>query len=259
MNPAPEATTNKYLSIKEVSKELGIHWQTVRNYIDRGEIKAHKVGKLVKIARTDLEEFIDKSHEVDETIEVELRYKVENANKIQQNLLILGAELVQQSHIIDHWFIPIGIKNMDEEIIWFDKKRNTGIRIREYINEYGNQVDTTLETKRLTLSLNHDTFLETSVKVESYIKAKDFLEMLDRKEYLTIDKNRLLYKTEQLAICIDSIKDYGSGIEIEFTGGGNREEIIKKIQVFAKKIGLDESKRFEKSLTVDAMSVLARF
>ncbi|MBU0569516.1 helix-turn-helix domain-containing protein [Patescibacteria group bacterium] len=260
MNTTPNIiSSNKYLTIKDAAKELNVHWQTIRNYIDRGELKANKVGKLIRIAREDLECFINHLEIIDQTIEVELRYKVSDTNLIQQNMLKLGGKLVQQSHIIDHWFIPIGIKNMSEEIIWFDKKRNTGIRVREYINEYGKQTNSMLETKRLTLSMNHDTFIETSLKVESYSKAKDFLEMLDRKEYLTIDKSRILYKLGSFSVCIDTIKDYGSGVEIEYIGNGKRTEILRKIQEFARSIGLHDKQRFEKSLTVDAMSVLAKF
>lgn len=247
------------LTIKETATELGIHWQTVRNYIDRGELKAYKIGKLVRISREDLDAFISGSKDIDEKIEVELRYKVESVREIQKKLLDINARQVEQTHIIDHWFVPVNIKSLEEEIDWFDIKRNTGVRIREYINEYGNQISASLETKRLTLAMNHDTFLETEMKVESYHKAKEFMEMLDRKEYLTIDKSRILFKHEDFTISIDSIKDFITGVEIEYIGLGNREEIIKIIENFASKLGLSKKDRFEKSMTTEAMKVLARF
>ncbi len=247
------------LSTKEAAEILGVHWQTVRNYIERGELKSHKIGKLVKIQKIDLDNFVQSSKEVTHKIEIELRYQVKSIKHIQKILLDIDATLVQQTHIIDHWFIPINIKNMAEEIEWFDKKRNTGIRIREYINEYGNRISASLETKRMTLAMNHNTFLETSMPVETYEKAKEFLEMIDRKEYLTIDKNRLVYKKDVFEISIDEIKGYGSGIEIEYKGEGDRETVLKEITQFARELNLTEKDRFEKSITVDAMDTLAKF
>ncbi len=249
------------LTIKEVASELGIHWQTVKNYIERNELKAHKVGKYLRILRKDLDFFISASRQTDKTIEVELRYKVHNINVIRKKLIDLGARLTDQSHIIDHWFIPIDIMTYKQQVVWFDVKRNTGMRIREYRNDSNSKLSSvTLDTKRLTLALNHNTFIETSMKVESYEKAKKFIEMIDRKEFLTIDKIRLLYKYDQFTFSIDTIKDYGSGVEIEYIGKpDSRSKILSEIESLAKKLGLKNSDKFDKSLTVDAMEKLARY
>jgi predicted adenylyl cyclase CyaB len=252
--------SDNLFTIKQVAKELGVHWQSVRNYLDRGDLQSVRIGRLIKIKKSDLEDFINNSKKIDKTIEIELRYKVKDFKEVQKALIDQNAELIQQTHIIDHWFIPVSIKNMAEEIIWFDKKRNTAVRIREYINDYGKQISTSLETKRLTLAMNHDTFIETKTNVESYQKAKDFLEMIDRKEYLLIDKNRMLYQVGEYEVVLDNILNYGTGMEIEYHGPDtNREKIILKLQSFASSLGLDESMRFEKSLTVDSMQVLAKF
>jgi len=252
--------SDNLLTIKEVAKQLNVHWQTVRNYIDRKELKSVRIGKLVRVRPDDLQEFITDSKKVTAETEVELRYKVNGLLEFQQNLLKKKAQLTQQTRIIDHWFLPVNIKNMEEHNKWFDKDRGTGIRIREYVNEYGKKVSTVLETKRLTLAMNHDTFLETSVDIENYKKAKEFLEMIDRKEFLLIDKNRIIYKIDEFEIVIDSIKNYGNGVEIEYKGEiKNRNQVIKTIQDFAKQLGLNESMRFEKSLSVDAMHKLAEF
>jgi excisionase family DNA binding protein len=42
-------------SVKETSKILGVHWQTVRNMILRGEIKAVKIGRQWKITDEEIE------------------------------------------------------------------------------------------------------------------------------------------------------------------------------------------------------------
>jgi predicted adenylyl cyclase CyaB len=219
-----------------------------------------RIGKLIRINRKDLDAFKEGANRITENTEIELRYRIDNVGDIQKRLIDQKAVLIQQAHLIDHWFVTIGVKNIAEEIVWFDVKRNTAIRIRESIDDYGKHTQTTLETKRMTSAMNHDTFLETAMLIENYEKAKEFLEMIDRKEYLTIDKNRLIYKIFDFKVCIDVIKDYGVGLEIEYSGTeNNREKIISEIQKIAQLIGLDETMRFEKSITADAMITLARF
>lgn len=49
----------EYLTVKQVSKILQVHWQSVLNYIRRGNISAIHIGRGYRIERTELERFID--------------------------------------------------------------------------------------------------------------------------------------------------------------------------------------------------------
>jgi len=248
------------LNIKEVAKILQVHQDAVKGYIQSKELKSYKDGKAIKVDKKDLDSFIKNSKIIDKKIEIELRYKIRNLKEIQIKLKALGAKLTKESHIVDHWFIPNYIKNMREEKGWFDVKRNTGIRIRENLDKKGKCIETKIDTKRMTLDMNHNTFLETSMIVESLNKAKEFIQTLDRKEYLTIDKERLVYIYKDFNISIDAIKDFASGIEIEYIGpNSTRDKVLKEIKEFALKLGLKDSMQFEKSLTVDAMDTLSKF
>ena len=51
-----EKKKSKNLSIKETAEELNVTDTTVRNYIQRGFIKAEKIGGRIFIDRNDLEE-----------------------------------------------------------------------------------------------------------------------------------------------------------------------------------------------------------
>src|SRR3989338_6429430 len=165
------------LTIKEVANRLGVHWQTVRNYIDKKELKSYKVGRLVKVKEEDLENFLSKQNDTKDekyNIEIELRYFVENRKSLEKKILDIGGIVNYHGHIIDHWFIPNHIK-----------KRGTGIRIREQDNGYTGKITTSLEAKKLTSAMNHNTFLESEISVENYQQTRDFLELLDRKEFIT--------------------------------------------------------------------------
>lgn len=250
------------LTIKQTAKKLGVHWQTVRNYIDRKELKSHKIGKLIKIKEEDLEEFINSTGESDKenvNLEIELRYKIKNSKDLEKRLLDIGAKVAYQSHIIDHWFIPVKIKNREQHDIWFDQKRGCGIRIREQDNAYTGRVVTTLETKRLSKEMNHNTFLEAEVTIDNYKKGETLLQMMDKKEFLTIDKTRVMYQYKNFKISIDEIQGYGSGIELELVTDKGRKIAIKEIEKLATELKLSKKDMFEKSTTVDAMNILANF
>lgn len=47
-----------YYSLKKVAEMLDVSLSTVRYWVSVGKLKAHKAGRLVKIKKEDLEEFI---------------------------------------------------------------------------------------------------------------------------------------------------------------------------------------------------------
>jgi predicted adenylyl cyclase CyaB len=254
--------SSSFLTIKEAAQVLGVHWQTVRNYIDQGKLPAHRMGKLVRILKEDLEAFSQQEQPPTQAnIEYELRYLVRHSAELEKRLIDLGSKIAYQARVVDHWYLPKNITTREGHDQWFDTGRGCGIRIREQHNAYTGKMTTSLETKRLTQSLNHNTFLEAEVTVESYQKTTPLLEMMDLKEFLTIDKSRVMYMLGDNKISLDTIAGVGTCIEIEGTirQGESREEIIVRLETIAASLGLSEKDRMNKSLTVLAMDTLAQF
>jgi len=54
----PNSTMPDYLTPKKVAEELQIHINTLYRYIDEGKLKAVRMGGLLRIRETDLEDFI---------------------------------------------------------------------------------------------------------------------------------------------------------------------------------------------------------
>jgi excisionase family DNA binding protein len=54
----PRRINKPYLSVKEAAKMATLAPSTIRLYIRKGKLKAHKVGRRVLIAKTDLESFL---------------------------------------------------------------------------------------------------------------------------------------------------------------------------------------------------------
>lgn len=49
--------TEQYVTVKEAASLLKMHWQTVLNYIKRGELKAVQLNKGYRISHDAIEQF----------------------------------------------------------------------------------------------------------------------------------------------------------------------------------------------------------
>lgn len=48
----------EYLTVEQVATTLQVHWQSVLNYIKRGDLPAIRIGRGYRISREALEKFI---------------------------------------------------------------------------------------------------------------------------------------------------------------------------------------------------------
>ena len=247
------------LTINETADILKVHWQSVRNYIDSKELKASKIGKNIRIKKSDLDAFINSKKPQKEIAEVELRYLCKDRKAIENKLITIGARVTHLSHIVDHWYIGNHIKNLEEKNRDFDSGEGFGLRIREQDNDYTGKITTSLEVKRLTDALNHNTCIESEIEVKNYEETNNLLKLMNLKEFMTIDKARIMYSFEDLKICIDDIKELGTGIEIEHKTEKNREMVVEEIRNFARKLGLKKEDEVVKSVTYLAMEKLSRY
>src|ERR1700723_2967021 len=51
-----------YLTVAEVAETLQLNQQTVRNWIDQGSLPALRIGRRVRIKRSDFERILDESY-----------------------------------------------------------------------------------------------------------------------------------------------------------------------------------------------------
>ena len=80
------------------------------------------------------------------------------------------------------------------------------------------------------------------------------------KEFCTLDKNRTVYKLNDIKIVIDVVKNFVTGIEIEKVTDKKREEVIPELEKVANQIGLDVNAEItDKSITYLFMQEFARF
>jgi excisionase family DNA binding protein len=59
---APNDVEESYLTVAEVAEKLKLNQQTVRNWIDQGSLPALRVGRRVRIKRSDFERILEESY-----------------------------------------------------------------------------------------------------------------------------------------------------------------------------------------------------
>lgn len=192
------------------------------------------------------------------TIEVELRYQVTDVEVFKKKLLEQEAVFVRSEHIIDHWYIPHTIQNAEEQHEWFNVERGWSLRIREIEQEDGS-MKTLVGSKRVVADDGHKGLAEAECEIESFSAAEPLIALMDRKEFLTIDKKRAVYTCGNFEIVIDDIKGYGVGTEIEMKTEMDKGEALQQIEAYAQTLGLTKDDEHELSITVSAMKDLAQY
>lgn len=252
--------SDSILTIKDAAKYLKVHWQTVRSYIKRGDLRVLRVGRFIRIREREIQRFISKREKEQEKLEIEIRFLLYDRKRVEKKLIDLNAKVIFQGHVVDHWYVPNSIKNNQQKNDWYESGKGYGLRIREQDNGYTGKILTSLEIKKLAEPYNHGICIESEIDVRSYRETDSLLRLANYKEFMTIDKDRIVYSYNGYKISIDNIKYFGVGIEIEKITTEKKEKVIKKLKSIAKKIGLDLKKELvDKSVTYLAMEKLAEY
>jgi excisionase family DNA binding protein len=51
----------KFYTVQEVADSLNVHPNTIRNWINSGDLKSYKLGNTLRISKEDLEKFLEKN------------------------------------------------------------------------------------------------------------------------------------------------------------------------------------------------------
>lgn len=166
-------------------------------------------------------------------IEVEIKVKIENIDRIKEELVNRG-KLVKSIRQVDEYYVPhhrdffaqkpfpvewLRIRtNPDKSIFEYDKSINKDEKgEQEYAIEYETEVSHPEELRKI-------------------------LGFLDFKKKIIVDKEREIWDCEKLEVCIDKVKDLGLFIEVEAKGEFNSTNEAKKACIsFLEELGVDLS------------------
>jgi len=245
-------------TIQQVAEHLKVHYQTVRNLIQQNQIMTIKIGRNIRIPASELEKFSPKKVH---SIEIELRYIIKNKEKTEGKVRELGAKLTNHSHIIDHYYCDIHTTNLAEKDKIFNSAQGFAPRIRLIDNDYSGKIQTTLEVKKLAGPdyTDHSNCIEAEIDINDYKQAENLLKMMNFKRFITIDKERFVYRLGDVKFCFDAIKDFGNGLEIEKMATEDFHLVHEELEKLAQEIGLGKKDRPENSFTYEAIKKLAKF
>lgn len=189
-------------------------------------------------------------------IEIEVRIFLKNRKNIEEKLKKLWARIVYFSKIKDYWFCPKNVKNYKQastDKTWY------ALRIRETIDNYTGKKSASLDCKTLVDGKNHSLCNEYEIDLSESYAARKILESIWQKEFLLIDKERMIYKYKTMKFCFDKIKWLWDWLEIEILTNKNIEKTYKQIINFAYELGITKEEIVDKSLTYLAMQNLSKF
>lgn len=160
-------------------------------------------------------------------IENEVKYQVKNIGRINKNLPLLGFVFIKKISQEDYYFSPPG-KNFAGTKKYYLRLRKEKAKARfEYHIVINN-----LKTK------------EWGVTVDNFNEMLKILKNLGFKNDCIVKKKRLIYQKNNLEVMIDSVKNLGNFVEIEYCGKMNRK-ISKELKIIAKLLRLKENTKIK--------------
>lgn len=159
--------------------------------------------------------------------EIELKFRIENLDKLVQKLIDLECEISDYKIQND----TIYVANLDNtESI----EGSIFLRVRK-VND---QVELTLKKQSANISESQ----EIEFRVSNYDKANDFLKVLGYKEWVRVNKKRRTTKIDDINICLDEVERLGSFVELEYlVSDDDSNNYEDKLLDLAKKIDINPS------------------
>ncbi len=164
-------------------------------------------------------------------IEVEVKAKIDNFNKIKEKLHTLGARKYKTEFQKDLYF--------NSPIVDF-KQTDEALRIRK--TESNGLTQTVITYKGPKINTQSKTRKEIEMIVENDNKANQILENIGFKQVRTVCKNREYFKYKDFEISLDDVEGLSPYMEIEIPLPDDEDytEAQDKIFDLFKKIGITE-------------------
>ena len=159
-------------------------------------------------------------------LEVEVKYRIDNANDIRRKLNSLGASLVETVIERDYYF---------QHPCRDFKATDEALRIRLSKNKC------TLTYKGPRISGKAKVREELSVELANFKSISAILSRLGFKPIALVVKKREIYSYKDFKISIDEVTDLGTFIEIEYTGQVGQEnynQALENIKQLIKELGI---------------------
>jgi predicted adenylyl cyclase CyaB len=180
-------------------------------------------------------------------IEVEIRALLDDTlafrNLIEKN----GAKLIHSLYLCDIYFCKKTARKVED--VEMNEKGSYSLRLRK-LRKGDNQDKFTINTKTITNYGDHNAWEEHEIEINDFSEAAKILELTEFKPFFKLEKNRFVYKLDDMEICVEDIVDFGGAVEIEIMCSDDQVvEAKKKIKEFLLKCDINETNIVPKSVT----------
>ncbi|MBN1969542.1 MAG: CYTH domain-containing protein [Candidatus Delongbacteria bacterium] len=183
---------------------------------------------------------------------------MKDRKKLKKQLVEINAEICETTIIKDTYYTHKSIKSLEEQNKWYLSGKGFIVRTREVNNSNTKEHTVSIEVKKTDPKNPHVINFEREALCKSLSEAKEFLEMIDLKEFTRIYKTRILYKYKQFEITIDDIEGFGIGVEIELQKN-SKLDFNDLIRFAEEVLKIPSNDRFNQGVSFLAFQNLAKF
>ncbi|MCC7553708.1 MAG: class IV adenylate cyclase [Methanobacteriaceae archaeon] len=164
-------------------------------------------------------------------IEVEIKAKINNLNKIKEKLKNLNIEQLKIEYQKDIYFKSpiVNFAKTDEALRLRKTKSNNEENI--YLTYKGSKIDSESKTRE-----------EIEISIEDIEKASEILKKIGFTPSAIVKKNREYYKYQDYTLSLDFVEGLSPYIEIEYilNDKSNYESVQKEIFELFKELGIED-------------------
>lgn len=180
-------------------------------------------------------------------IEVEIRARLDNIEDFKNLIEKLGAKPVSSLYMCDIYFCKKKAKKVED--VEMDEVGSYSLRLRK-LKKGNDKEKFTINTKTITNHGDHNAWEEHEVEVSDFSEAAQIFNTTEFKPFFKLEKERFVYKLDNMEICVEDIVDFGAAVEIEIMCSSNEaSEAKQKIKAFLHKCDINDASIVPKSIT----------
>ncbi len=182
----------------------------------------------------------------DQEIEIRVLIKGRDKNSIREKIIKSGAISKGIRSIHDVYYCDNSCQKVEDAEM--NKVGSYSVRIRKEVKNGITSIS--YNKKTITTEGDHNSWKEEEEPRENFEEANQ--EMIDSgyKFFFDLDKDREKFVLDDMEICLEDIKEFGLGIEVEVMATQEEsDEVKQKIKTFLKSIDVQEEDIVPKSIT----------
>lgn len=181
-------------------------------------------------------------------IEVEIRAYLDDITNFKNHIEKHGAELISSLYVDDIYFCKKKAKTIED--VEMNEVGSYSLRLRKIKHGTAQEVYS-VNTKTITNHGDHNAWEEHETEVSNFSETARIFNTMEFKPFFKLEKERFVYKFNNMEICVEDIIDFGGAVEIEIMCSHNNEaiEAKEKIKAFLRKCGIIDANIVPKSIT----------